>query len=125
MNSFKWTVPEPPLTRKEKERKTDLDSEPTIYRFYILPSISLLFSLLYFLPWLIDPMDGLGYNLISFFWFLVAWLPLGAHLIVGTIKLIKKDIRRVYLHHFGAAFIITISYIIVVAGISKGYLVTV
>lgn len=88
------------------------------------PIISVICSLFYFLPWIIEPRAGLGFYIIAFLWFLLAWIPMFLHIAVGVRSRIRNHLVLSN-RHFFSALTIFVSYVIVMAGILNGYTVSV
>ena len=83
------------------------------------------FAGMYFLPWLLDdPMTGLGWSLLAYFWFLFAWIfALAYNLFFAFKKWKAKDNGIV--RELCSFFFILLSYAVLTYFSSKGYLLTV
>lgn len=55
------------------------------------PALSVICSLLYFMPWIIEPRAGLGFYLLAYFWFLFVWIPMLGHLGIGIKNKLKRE----------------------------------
>lgn len=78
----------------------------------------------YFSPWMYGAThSNLGFYLLSFFWFLFAWILLIFHLVKFIIRLRKNDSEwKINITNFLA---ITLCYVSVFIGIANDYMVTV
>lgn len=90
-----------------------------------LPSIiSLICIFFYFTPWLIAANHAnLGLYIISFLWFLIAWIIMFVkivRIIWGIFK--KKSLDK---HRIFSALLILLCYVIIVIGMMNDYMVTV
>ena len=93
-------------------------------RIFVFPLISVVMSLFYYMPWLLEPArDYVPPYLLAFFWFMGAWLA-AIYYGVRAFKLRKIDSSQKNRYISGMA-IILVSYVIVWVGIFNGYLLTV
>jgi len=91
---------------------------------YIPSIISFMCVFFYFTPWLIAAnRANLGLYIISFLWFLVAWI----FVVIRAIGIIRQLLREKALdiHKVISALLIVVCYIMVLAGIGNGYIITV
>lgn len=93
-------------------------------KYYISGIFSVIALVFYSLPWTYGAThSALGFYIISFLWFLFAWILMLLHLILGIYNLEYKNNN--WKHHITAFGVLIISYIILFIAISNGYMVTV
>ena len=93
------------------------------FKYYIIGILSNVALLFYSLPWTYGASRTvLGFYLIAFAWFVLAWLPLLIHLFLGIAYKINKN--PVWKHHLIAAGLIAMSYAGFLLGMCNGYVVT-
>jgi hypothetical protein len=82
--------------------------------------ISVVSSILWFLPWMMEPNAALGWALVGVFWYFFAWIPAGWVFVLA----LRRQGRRSLLYWL-SFIVILISYGIVFYGASQGYVITV
>jgi hypothetical protein len=93
-------------------------------KYYIVGIFSIIALLFYSFPWTLGTSRAsLGFYIISFFWFMFAWMFLVIQLFFGIYDKIKNN--KNWKHHLIASSLIIISYIVFFIMLSKGYSVTV
>jgi FtsH-binding integral membrane protein len=91
--------------------------------YYLAPVLSIIALLAYFSPWYGDAHECLGFYILAFLWFLVAWAAILVHLIFMALCIRKHD--KNWRHHLIAVFIVSSSYIGLFIGLVNNYIVTV
>ena len=93
-------------------------------KIFILPAISIIMSIFYYVPWIGETTRGkLGPYILSFLWFLAAWIIMFVYVVIAFKK--RKDEKEKSRSYYCGALIFAISYLVIFIGIIKGYMVTV
>ena len=92
-------------------------------KYYIPALVSVIALVAYFSPWYGDPRANLGYYTFAFFWFMVAWIPMGAQLILSIVRGRRGD--GAWRHHLLSACLVAICYVGLFVGWANGYLLTI
>lgn len=93
-------------------------------KIYITGIFSIFALILYSLPWIYDDAHkALGFYILSFLWFMVAWMIIFLHLIF--IVKSKKAKNNKWKHHLLSSVLIVISYVGLFILIINGFMLTV
>ena len=90
---------------------------------FAAPIVSGIALVLYFAPWWRDPRDGLDAFMLGFLWFLIAWIPMVAQIIIAIVQARRRD--REWKDHLVAAAFVGVAYVIFFVALNNDYFATV